>query len=124
MIKSKPLTKKEPSSWYVARKVLRRNGVTYEDIAQRLGVSVSSASAMINYPPNVLRIVQMSVATGIPFARFFDFTAMPQEQAAVLMGVQTTGFASRPYDNGPQPTAECPYCGHQVAIHLGESDED
>lgn len=68
------MSNKKQTPWYVAKRALRVHDVTYTQVAEKLGVSLATVSNMVNNPPNVTRVKQLSDAFNIPFHEFFDLT--------------------------------------------------
>lgn len=59
--------------WYVAKRIIRAKGYTYNQLAKKLGVSVTTIHDICNFPPNVIRIKQLADAIGCSFFDFFNF---------------------------------------------------
>ena len=68
------MSNRKSTPWYVAKRALRVHDVTYTQVAEKLGVSIATVSNIVNNPPNVTRIKQLSEAFNIPFQEFFDMT--------------------------------------------------
>lgn len=68
------MSSKKQAPWYVAKRALRVHDVTYAQVADKLGVSLATVHNIVNNPPNVMRIKQISDAFNIPLKEFFDLT--------------------------------------------------
>ena len=117
--KLKTKDKKVTPAWYIAKRVIRAHGISYESLAEQLNCSVTSVHDFVNYTPNVLRIFQMAKATGIPFLDFFDLEAL---NAAIASGdseapAAAVGSVCRDI------IATCPHCGTPLSVVLNELDD-
>ncbi len=113
---TKPLTKDKEATpaWYVAKRVLRAHGITYNEMAERLGTSVTAVHDMCNYTPNVLRVKQMADAIGVPFFEFFDFS---QEGDAETQDEKASGEKS-------SALLSCPHCGTVLTASISVFNKD
>lgn len=108
-------------AWYVAKRVLRSHGYTLADIVTRLGVSQTTASDILNYAPNILRVKQLSEAFDIPFFDFFDFS---QDASAGGDGIALSssnapaGAASEKAVPQSKAIVTCPHCGETLITTL------
>jgi len=99
-------------AWYVAKRVLNVHNVTYNDMAEKLGVSVTTVHDLCNYAPNIVRVKQMADALGVSFFDFFDFTQEGKEAAVPNANL-----------NGPtvpcsKAIITCPHCGETLITSL------
>ena len=108
---TKVLTRKEAPSWFIAKRVARAHGLSYKELAQRMGISENSITHIVNRAPSILHVKMLADAIGCSFFDFFDFTDTEAPAQATLYAVSTT-LAHRPTDN----IITCPHCNQQFAI--------
>ena len=84
MTKTKLKTKQTSPAWYIARDVMKRKGFTYDQLAEKIGMSPSSTFMIVNRAPSILHVKMLADVMGVPFADFFDFSKKevpcPEEQ--------------------------------------------
>lgn len=107
-------------AWYVAKRVLRSHGYTLADIVTRLGVSQTTASDILNYAPNILRVKQLSEAFDIPFFDFFDFSQDAGSACGDAPSPSSVLAGSASEKAVPQSKAivTCPHCGETLITTL------
>lgn len=117
MAKTKLSTKDKEftPAWYIAKRVLRAYGFSYERLAELLECSVTSIHDMVNYTPNVYRVYQLSVATGIPFTDFFDLELMKQSSTNHGDSLNDGSKAPVIFDDG-NIIFHCPDCGAKLKV--------
>lgn len=113
----KPVTKDKELTpdWYIAKRVLRAHSITYTQMAEMLGTSVTAVHDMCNYTPNVLRIKQMADAIGIPFFEFFDFS---HEGSVSGETIDPTTEQEAPAGEKSSALLSCPNCGTVLTASL------
>ena len=95
--------------------MLRSYGFSYERLAELLECSVTSIHDMVNYTPNVYRVYQLSVATGIPFTDFFDLELMKQSSTNHGDSLNDGSKAPVISDDG-NIIFHCPDCGAKLKV--------
>ena len=100
--KLKTKEKKMAYDWYIAKSVVRAKGFSYGQLAEKLGVSVTTIHDICNFPPNVVRVKQLADAIGCTFFDLFDFSAD-----------SATAYAS-PASSPSGLT--CPHCGQPLFL--------
>lgn len=112
--------------WYIAKRIIRSKGFTYGQLAEKLGVSVTTIYDLCNFPPNVVRVKQLADAIGCSFFNFFDFSrsvcgdgiATAEKKATVPDGSPS----GRPVSGDtvaaetPQSGFTCPHCGQPLFL--------
>lgn len=106
--------------WYIAKRIIRSKGFTYGQLAEKLGVSVTTIHDLCNFPPNVVRVKQLADAIGCSFFDFFDFNqaSSTNDGATVPDGLPSGSPVSG--DAGaaetPQSGFTCPHCGQLLFL--------
>lgn len=93
-------TKELNPSWYIAEQVVKRSGYSQKQLAEKMGVSVTSVHYMINHPPSIVHVQMLAEAIG---CSFFDFFSFPDSTVAPQQKPQSHVFP-------------CPHCGHLLQI--------
>lgn len=101
--------------WYIAKRIIRSKGFTYGQLAEKLGVSVTTIHDLCNFPPNVVRVKQLSDAIGCSFFDFFDFNqaSSTNDGATVLDGSPSGDTVVA---ETPQSGFTCPHCGQPLFL--------
>ena len=82
--KLKTKEKKMAYDWYIAKSVVRAKGFSYGQLAEKLGVSVTTIHDICNFPPNVVRVKQLApphplhLVSHVPTAANLSSSPLPQ----------------------------------------------
>ena len=79
-------------AWYVAKRVLNVHNVTYNDMAEKLGVSVTTVHDLCNYAPNIVRVKQMADALGVSLEELLG------TQKEYFLDAETAAIAQEVHD--------------------------
>ena len=100
-------TKELNPSWYIAEQVVKRSGYSQKQLAEKMGVSVTSVHYMINHPPSIVHVQMLAEAIGCSFFDFFDFPAPSTESQ----------------QESQSHVFPCPHCGHLLQISSVSSND-